>query len=190
MPSNWPVLRDNLLHPDGYTVDFATITREYKKATMTNNISRDICEHYGVELPTDAFYNAGGMDFRNDCGEAISSCLSSLNRDQLNILSRAERILEDAEVDLVLAETDEKWEAIRDEKIREVIELGEPEVFKAYQKMWNNAAEVIVPLVREAQIRNGVRPYTPEEYADRPGTGTEAQEPLDHSEDGTEVQEP
>ena len=190
MPSNWPVLRDNLLHPDGYTVDFATITREYKKATMTNNISRDICEHYGVELPTDAFYKAGGMDFRNDCGEAISSCLSSLNRDQLNILSRAEGILEDAEVDLVLAETDEKWEAIRDEKIREVIELGEPEVFKAYQKMWNNAAEVIVPLVRETQIRNGVRPYTPEEYADRPGTGTEAQEPLDHSEDGTEVQEP
>ena len=80
-------------------------------------------------------------------------------------------------MDLILAETDEEWEAIRDEKIREVIELGEPEVFKAYQKMWNDAAEVIVPLVRQVQIRNGIEPYTPEEYADRTGTGTEVQEP-------------
>ena len=74
-------------------VDFATITREYKIATMANNISRDICEHYGVELPTDSFYKAGGLDFRNDCGEAISSCMSSLNRDQLNILSKADELL-------------------------------------------------------------------------------------------------
>ena len=177
MPSNWPLLRDNSPHPDGYSVDFATITREYKKATIPNNISRDICEHYRVELPTDAFYEAGGMDFRNDCGEAISSCMSSLHRDQLNILSQAEALLKDAEVDLILAETDEEWAAIRDEKIRKLIELGEPEVFKAYQKMWNDAAEVIVPLVRQVQIRNGIEPYTPEEYKDRTGAGTEVQKP-------------
>ena len=177
MPSNWPVLRDNSPHPDGNMVDFATITREYKIATMANNISRDICEHYGVELPTDAFYKAGGLDFRNDCGEAISSCMSSLNRDQLNILSKADELLKYAQVDLILAKTDEEWEAIRDEKIREVIELGEPEVFKAYQKMWNDAAEVIVPLVRQVQIRNGIEPYTPEEYKDRTGAGTEVQKP-------------
>ena len=40
---NWPLLRDNSTHPDGYMVDFATINREYKIATMSNNISRDIC---------------------------------------------------------------------------------------------------------------------------------------------------
>ena len=177
MPSNWPVLRDNSLHPDGLSVDFVTNTREYKKATMGNNISRDICKHYGVELPTDAFYNEGGLDFRNDCGEAISSCMSSLNRDQLNILSKADAVLTDAQVDLILAETDEEWEAIRDEKIRELVALGEPEVFKAYQKMWNEAAEVIVPLVRQVQIKNGIEPYTPEDYADYPGGGTEVQEP-------------
>ena len=189
MPSNWPVLRDNSQHPDGYKVDFATITREYKKATMTNNISRDICEHYGVELPTDAFYKAGALDFRNDCGEAISSCMSSLNREQLNILSKADALLLDAQVDLILAETDEEWEAIRDEKIRQLVRLGEPEVFKAYQIKWNEAAEVIVPLVRQAQIRNGIEPYTPEEYADHLGAGTQVQNSADHFEAGTEVQE-
>ena len=172
MPSNWPLLRDNSSHPDGYSVDFATITREYKAATMSNNISKDICEHYGVELPTEAFYEAGGMDFRNDCGEAISSCTSSLNREQLRILSEADAILQDIEVDLVLAETDEKWEAIRDRAIRELDELGEPQVFKAYQKMWNDAADVIVPMVRQMQIKNGVTPYTPEEYADHSGDET------------------
>ena len=177
MPSNWPVLRDNSMHPDGWPVDFVTITRDYKKATMANNISRDICEHYGVELPTDAFYKDGGLDFRNDCGEAISSCMSSLNRDQLNILAEAEAILQDAQVDLILAETDDKWEQIRDETIRRLIALGEPEVFKAYQEKWDKAADVIVPLVQQAQIRNGVEPYTPEEYADRAGAGTEVQEP-------------
>ena len=201
MPSNWPILRDNMMHPDGYPVDFATITREYKEKTMSNNISRDVCEHYGVDLPTDAFYKAGGMDFRNDCGEAISSCMSSLKRDQLNILSEAEWILQNAQVDLILSDTDEEWEAIRDETIRELVEIGEPEVFKAYQKMWNDAAAVIVPLVQEAQIKNGVDPYKPEEYADRAGAGTEVQDAertgagtevkdADRTEAGTEVQEP
>ncbi len=189
MPSNWPLLRDNAAHPDGYSVDFATITREYKAATMSNNISRDICEHYGAELPTDVFYNAGGLDFRNDCGEAISSCLSSLKQDQLRILSEADALLKDVEVDLVLAETDEKWESIRDETILKLVDMGEPEVFKAYQKMWNEAADVIVPMVREIQIRNGIKPYSPEQYADH-GAGTEdtasAPEEAAELEDGTE----
>ena len=177
MPSNWPILRDNFTHPDGYPIDFATINREFEVATMTLNISRDICEHYGVELPTDAVYKAGGMDFRNDCGEAISSCMSSLNREQLNILAKAEAILKDVEVELVLAETDEEWEAIRDETIRKLVELGEPKVFKAYQEMWDEAASVIVPLVQQTQIKNGIEPYTPEEYADRLGGWMEGQEP-------------
>ena len=160
------------------------------KCRATGRASKDICEHYGVELPTDAFYKAGGMDFRNDCGEAIASCMSSLNRDQLNILSKAEVILLDAQVDLILAETDEEWKAIRDEKIRQLVELGEPEVFNVYRKKWNDAAEIIVPLVREVQVRNGVTPYTPEQYADHPGPEDSAQEPEDQNSAGTEVQEP
>ena len=163
---NWPLLRDNSIHPDGYMVDFATINREYKIATMSNNISRDICEHYGVELPTDAFYQVGGLDFRNDCGEAISSCMNSLNRNQLRILEEAEEILQYIQVDLVLAETDEEWKAIRDETIRKLIDLGELSVFKAYRRKWNKAAEVIVPIVQQVQKSNGIIPYTRDEYTD------------------------
>ena len=166
----WPLLRNNVIHPDGYPLDFVTISREYAKATMTNNISKDICEHYGVELPTDAFYKAGGLDFRNDCGEAITSCMSSLSREQLHILADADAILNSVWVDLTLAETDEAWDALRDETVRRLIDLGEPEVFEAYQKQWNAAAEIIVPLVREAQIANGVEPYAPEQYERFPHT--------------------
>ena len=164
LPSNWPVLRDNALHPDGYPLDFATISREYEAATMTNNISRDICAHYGGELPTDAFYAAGGLDFRNDCGEAISSAISSLSRDQLRIINDAEEILDSVYVDLMLAETEEEWNALRDETIRKLTELGEPEVFEAYRQKWDAAAAVIVPLVRQVQEENGLKLYTPEEY--------------------------
>ena len=163
-PSNWPVLRDNMKHPDGCLIDFATISREYKSSTMTNNIYLDMCAHYGVELPTDAFYQDGGLDFRNDCGEAITSCMSSLNRNQLQILSEADAILENVQIDLIVAETDEEFEAIREETIRKIIALGEPMVFQAYREKWNAAAAVIVPLVREAQIANGIEPYTPEQY--------------------------
>ena len=69
-------------------------------------------------------------------------------------------------VDLILAETDEKWEAVRDDTVRKLVEMDEPAVFKAYQKKWDEAAAVIVPMVREIQIKNGVDPYTPEQYAD------------------------
>ena len=169
MPSNWPILRDNTTHPDGYPVDFATLTREYKSATMASNISRDICEHYGVELPTDAFYQAGGLDFRNDCGEAISSCMSSLNRNQLRILTEADEILKYNQVDLILAETDEQWKALREKTIQKVISLGELSVFETYRRQWNRAAEVIVPLVQQAQASNGVEVYTPDVYLNRMG---------------------
>ncbi len=160
----WPLLRDNVIHPDGYPLDFVTISREYAVKTMDNNISKDICEHYGVELPSDAYYKAGGLDFRNDCGEAITTCMSSLTREQLRILAGAEAVLDSVWVDLALAETDGEWNALRDETIRKLDELGEPEVFRAYRQQWDAAAAVIVPLVREAQIANGIEPYTPEQY--------------------------
>ena len=168
----WPILRDNTLHPDGYPLDFVTISREYKVANMNNNISRDICEHYGVELPSDAWYQAGGLDFRNDCGEAITSCMSSLNRDQLRVLSESESILNDVCVDLCLAENDAEFIALRDDTIHKLIAIGEPEVFEAYKELWDAAAEVIVPLVRQAQLDNGVEPYTPDQYKGH-GLGTE-----------------
>ena len=176
MLSNWPLLRDNTTHPDGYSIDFATITRDYTASTMTNNISLDICDHYGTELPTDAHYKAGGLDFRNDCGEAISSVITGLDRNQLRILAGAENLLNDVQVDLILAETDEEWKKLRDETIRKMKDMGEPEVFEAYQEKWDAAASVIVPKVHQAQAANGITPYTPEEYADHMGGRTEEKE--------------
>jgi hypothetical protein len=121
-----------------------------------------------VELPMDAFYKAGGKDFRNDCGEAISSTIIGLERDQLHILAEADEILEDVRVDLILAETDEAFDAIREDTIQRLVELGEPEVFEAYRQKWDAAAAVIVPLVRQVQAANGIEPYTPEQYAGHP----------------------
>lgn len=163
-PNNWPILRENLTHPDGYPLDFVTLTREYGVQTMTNNIARDVCAHYGAELPQDTFYQAGGLDFRNDCGEAISASISSLSSDQLHILSEAEAILDNVRVDLILAETDEEFAAIREDTIRRLIALGEAEVFEAYRQKWDAAAAIIVPMVLQIQAENGIEPYAPEQY--------------------------
>ena len=168
LTNKWPLLRSNMPHPDGYSLDFHTISREYAIETMHNNISLDICEQYGVELPSDAHYKEGGLDFRNDCGEAITSCMNSLNRDQLNILASAEGILKDIWVDLVVADTAEEWRSIQNDTIRILEDLGEPEVFRAFQRQWNTAADIIVPLVSQAQKKNGILPYTPEQYKGHP----------------------
>ena len=77
-------------------------------------------------------------------------------------------------MDLVLAETDAEFIELRDRTVRKLTELGEPAVFEAYKLKWDEAAAVIVPLVREAQIANGVQPYTPEQYQNH-GAGTEGQ---------------
>jgi hypothetical protein len=100
--------------------------------------------------------------------------MSSLNRDQLRILSAADDILDDIYVDLCLAETDEDFNMLRDGAIRMLTELGEPEVFEDYKEMWDAAAAIIVPIVNEAQISNGVQPYTPAQYANH-GAGTEGE---------------
>ena len=47
-------------------------------------------------------------------------------------------------------------------------ELGEPEVFRDYREKWSAAAEVIVPMVRQVQIANGIEPYAPEQYERKP----------------------
>jgi hypothetical protein len=130
---------------------------------MTDNVSRDMCEVHGVELPTDAFYETGGRDFRNDCGEAITACITDLNANQLCVISAAEEILDAALVDLVYAETDEAFDAIQ-----RTTELGEPEVFRSYQAKWNVADEVIVHLVMEAQAANGIEPNTANDYEKLP----------------------
>ena len=168
LPNNWPILEDNTLHPDGRPLDFYTLSREYKTATMTSNVSNDMCEVYGVQLPSDAFYETGGLDFRNDCGEAISACITDLGKDQLDILSAADALLDAALLDAVFAESDEAFEAVRSDTIQGIIDLGEPEVFEAYREKWNAAADVIVPLVMEAQRANGIEPYAPEEYEKLP----------------------
>ena len=78
----------------------------------------------------------------------------------------------DVRVDLCLAKDEREFNDLRDDTIRRLIALGEPEVFTAYKQLWDAAADVIVPLVREAQIANGVQPYTPEQYKNH-GAGTE-----------------
>ena len=168
LPNNWPILEENTLHPDGWPLDFHTRNREYAVATMTSNVSRDMCGVYGVELPSDAFYEAGGLDFRNDCGEAISACITDLNAEQLGIISAADALLDAALVEAVFAESDEAFEAVRSDTIQGIIDLGEPAVFEAYREKWNAAADVIVPLVMVAQRANGIEPYAPEEYEKLP----------------------
>lgn len=168
LPNNWPILEENTLHPDGWPLDFYTLDREYARSTMTSNVSRDMCEVYGVQLPSDAFYEAGGLDFRNDCGEAISACITDLNEEQLSVISDADAILDSVLIDLVFAETDEEFDNIRSNAIQRIIDLGEPEVFRAYQQKWDAAADVVVPLVMEAQRGNGIEPYAPEDYEKLP----------------------
>jgi hypothetical protein len=168
LPNNWPILEANTLHPDGWPLDFYTLNREYARSTMTSNVSRDMCEVYGVQLPSDAFYETGGLDFRNDCGEAISACITDLNAEQLGIISAADALLDAALVEAVFAASDEAFEAIRSETIQSIIDLDEPAVFEAYRQKWDAAADVVVPLVVAAQRANGIEPYAPEEYEKLP----------------------
>ena len=120
-----------------------------------------------MELPADAHYKLGALDFRNDCGEAITASLSRLGQDQLQILKEADAIMESTWIDACVAETEEDFIRIRDETIQRVIETGEPEVFREYKQMWDAAAAIIVPLSHEVQRARGVEPYTPEDYEGR-----------------------
>ena len=119
-----------------------------------------------------AYYISEGFE---EADEKVAEAFGDLI-DQEMYKDAVEEAYEEAHNE-VIKTVDEEWEKIRDEKIRELVELGEPQVFKAYQKMWNDAAAVIVPIVHQVQTENGIDPYTPEEYADRPGPGTEVQAP-------------
>ena len=172
---NWSInennvtgLRDNMMHPDGYPINFYSGSREYVAEHVTNNVAKDMAEYYGTELASDAFYEAGGLDFRNDAGEAISSVMTGLDADQLRIIASCDEILEGRQADLIMAETEEEYLEIQAEVIEEIKALGEEEVFKAYQEQWDAVAAIMGPLVKEAQAANGREPYTEEDWAHLP----------------------
>ena len=118
-----------------------------------------------VDLPTDAFYKMGGMDFRNDCGEAISALMTGLDADQLRIIASAQDVLESHQADLWMAETEDEFNSIQKDMLEEIASYGEPEVFKVYQEQWDAVAKIMGPLVQEAQAINGRPPYTEADYA-------------------------
>ena len=165
-PNNTLGLRDNMPHPvDGEPLKFYGNDRQYAIEHVTDNVAKDMCAYYEVELPTDAFYKKGGMDFRNDCGEAISALMTGLDADQLRIIASAQDVLESHQAELWMAETEDEFNSIQKNMLEEIESYGEPEVFKAYQEQWDAVAKIMGPLVQEAQAINGREPYTEADYS-------------------------
>ena len=105
------------------------------------------------------------MDFRNDCGEAISALMTGLDADQLRIIASAQDVLESHQAELWMAETEDEFNSIQKGMLEEIESYGEPEVFKAYQEQWDAVAKIMGPLVQEAQAINGREPYTEADYS-------------------------
>lgn len=158
---------DNIIHPkDGYPLNFYTLSREYSVEHM-NGLYKDVAEWYGVELPMDAVYAAGNFDFRNDCGEAIDSLMSTaLDSDQLKIITSAQEILDSYQADLIMCESQEEFDALKASILEEIAATGEADVFAAYQAEWNRIRDIMVPILTELNEANGIPSYTAEQYGD------------------------
>lgn len=161
-------LRNNVSHPDGYPLDFYTVSREYAIANTTDNVAKDMCEWYGVELITDAFYAAGNFDFRNDCGEAISTVMNGLDSDQLRVLTSAQEVIESYRGAMITADTEEEFNMLLEHALEEIKDLGEADVFAVYKEQWDKVADLMRVQIFEAQSANGREPYTEEQYTKLP----------------------
>ena len=131
-----------------------------------SGLYKDIAEWYGVELRW-MLVCCRHFDFRNDCGEAIDSLMSTaLDSDQLKIITSAQEILDSYQADLIMCESQEEFDALKASILEEIAATGEADVFAAYQAEWNRIRDIMVPILTELNEANGIPSYTAEQYGD------------------------
>ena len=127
-------LRNTTLCADGYPVDL-TLMPEMWKATQ-NHLMADMCEVYGTEYYYQIFEKMGVKDFRNDFGENITACVSEVPADILRIIEACNDVMYTAMPELVMAETDEEFAAIRDDVLAQLKDLDEEKAWNWYKENW------------------------------------------------------
>jgi putative aldouronate transport system substrate-binding protein len=144
------------LHPDGYPLNLA-MKPDALRASQ-NEVMQDYCEVYNVDFWLDAFTKIGVKDFRNSA-EQIGAAITEVPMDIQRILTTCNDILYTSMPMLVMAQSDEEFNAVRDEVLAEIEAAGQAEAWAWYQNAWEAPRELFNKLLAESVPAAGLELY-------------------------------
>ena len=135
------------LHTDGAYINL--FEQEEYRSRGLNALQKDFCEYYGMDYPgqlQQQMADAGDtIDLSNDRGQTISACISNIPMDIKRILDACNDILDRAMPRLVMAESDEEFNAIQQEVMQQLEEAEEKSAWEWALEQWNIAKEKVDP---------------------------------------------
>lgn len=142
-----PVL-DSFLAEDGYPVYLGVM--ESSRSTGLNNVQKDFSEYYGVDYPSEYFWEkveAGEyVAMENDCVQLIASCMPTMPTDISRIQEKINDILYRAIPDLVKAKDQAEFDAVQARVLKDLKDAGEPDAWEWVSTEYNKAKDVVMPI--------------------------------------------
>ncbi|MDO5434841.1 MAG: hypothetical protein Q4G19_00565 [Clostridia bacterium] len=143
---------DTGVHPDGYTYNL-TETFDVRAQTL-NSWQKDYSEHYGVSCPSEYLVQTvkegKTNDLSNDYGQMIALAFPTTPTDIKMIMDECAKIAQEAMPELIMAKTDEEFEAVQQRLFEEWEEAGESEAWAWAEKTFNDAKAGMQPVFEEA----------------------------------------
>lgn len=126
-------------HTDGYPMDLSFTPEVLAKVQTAQQL--DFCEQFGVDFWLDAFKNVGTQDFLHDAKSLIVSSIIDIPMDVKRTLETCNDIMYAAMPELIMAESDESFEELREKVLAELAEAGEEAAWEWYEEAWQAPME-------------------------------------------------
>ena len=151
------MLRGSTICADGYPANLTLVPEMFAK-TQTK-LMDDISKTYDVDYYFQAYEKVGARDYRNDLGENISAALSEIPNEIQRIRTAINDIMKAAMPELVMAESDEEWNAIQAEVLAELEEVGEPIAWEWFKTNWEGPKNAFNAILSDVQAAYGLEPW-------------------------------
>jgi len=144
------MIQTSEFHSDGYLLDLFD-TPEMRALGMTY-LQKDVAAFYGVTVPAEAGYqyvlDGVTVDWSNTYGTELMACaMEPVTPDIGRILTKCNDILYRNIADLVMAETAEEFNALRESIIEELKAADEATAWEWCLNEFNSAKETLKPIM-------------------------------------------
>jgi putative aldouronate transport system substrate-binding protein len=148
------LIRNSFVHPDGFPL-YLMDTDEMRALGM-HNLRKDFCEYYNCTYQGEPFHklvqegkiiNASG-----DYQRLVKLQMGDTPSDIRRIIEKCDNILYRAIPNLVMAKTDEEFQAIQTQVFSDLKNVDEPTAWEWWSSNFNKAKPIVKPLFDKAEF--------------------------------------
>lgn len=151
--TEWTVYQESAIHPDGYPYDLSRMD-EYR-ARVLSPLLKDLAATYNQPTQAAALMqlvkDGKTISVVGDYGQMIATGFSDPPMDIKRIMDECSQICQNAMPELVMAETDEEYEAAKQNVLSQLEAAGEPTAWAWAEELFNDVKEDMKPIFEEAQ---------------------------------------